>query len=122
MSSMQREFLAAMESFGVNVKVRRATGHMQRIKIPETPSIVVNGRYLVRGTSVDDTLRIASALIEQEHVEARASERRQTKPPSRRFQEQPIRRVLGFVPVRVAELREMARELGAIAFRHLHAG
>jgi thiol:disulfide interchange protein DsbA len=61
------EFLAAMQSFGVNVKVRRATEHMQRIKIPETPSIVVNGRYLVRGDSVDDMLRIASALIEQEH-------------------------------------------------------
>lgn len=62
------EFLAAMQSFGVNVKVRRATEHMQRIKIPETPSIVVNGRYLVRGESVDDMLRIASALIEQEHA------------------------------------------------------
>jgi len=62
------EFLAAMQSFGVNVKVRRATEHMQRIKIPETPSIVVNGRYLVRGASVDDMLRIASALIEREHV------------------------------------------------------
>jgi protein dithiol oxidoreductase (disulfide-forming) len=61
------EFLAAMQSFGVNVKVRRATEHMQRIKIPETPSIVVNGRYLVRGESVDDLLRNASALIEQEH-------------------------------------------------------
>jgi thiol:disulfide interchange protein DsbA len=62
------EFLAAMQSFGVNVKVRRATEHMQRIKIPETPSIVVNGRYLVRGASVDDMLRIASTLIEREHV------------------------------------------------------
>jgi protein dithiol oxidoreductase (disulfide-forming) len=60
------EFLAAMQSFGVNVKVRRATEHMQRSKIPETPSLVVNGRYLVRGESVDDMLRIASALIEQE--------------------------------------------------------
>jgi protein dithiol oxidoreductase (disulfide-forming) len=61
------EFLAAMQSFGVNVNVRRATEHMQRIKIPETPSIVVNGRYLVRGESVEDMLRIASFLIEQEH-------------------------------------------------------
>jgi thiol:disulfide interchange protein DsbA len=41
---------------------------MQRIKIPETPSIVVNGRYLVRGTSVEDMLRIASSLIEREHA------------------------------------------------------
>ena len=62
------QFLAAMQSFGVNVKVRRAAEHMQRSKIPETPSVVVNGRYLVRGASVDDMLRIASALIEQEHA------------------------------------------------------
>ena len=62
------EFLAAMQSFGVNLKVRRATEHMQRSKIPETPSIVVNGRYLVRGESIDDMFRIASALIEQEHA------------------------------------------------------
>ncbi|HEY3516442.1 MAG TPA: hypothetical protein VGL98_05295 [Gammaproteobacteria bacterium] len=61
-----------MQSFGVNVKVRRATEHMQRIKIPETPSIVVNGRYLVRGESVDDMLRIASSLIEQEHARGEA--------------------------------------------------
>jgi thiol:disulfide interchange protein DsbA len=62
------QFLAAMQSFGVNVKVRRAAEHMQRIKIPETPSIVVNGRYLVRGDTVDDMLRIAAALIEQERA------------------------------------------------------
>lgn len=62
------EFLAAMQSFGVNVKVQRATEHMQRIKIPETPSIVVNGRYLVRGESIDEMFRIASALIEQERA------------------------------------------------------
>lgn len=62
------EFLAAMQSFGVNLKVRRATEHMQRLKIPETPSIVVNGRYLVRGESVDDMLRIASSLIEREYA------------------------------------------------------
>ena len=62
------EFLAAMQSFGVNLKVRRATEHMQRIKIPETPSVVVNGRYLVRGESIEDLFRIASALIEQEHA------------------------------------------------------
>lgn len=62
------EFLAAMQSFGVHLKVRRAAEHMQRIKIPKTPSIVINGRYLVRGDSVDDMLRIASALVEQEHA------------------------------------------------------
>lgn len=61
------EFFVAMESFGIDVKVRRATEHMQRSKVPSTPSIVVNGRYLVRGRSYDDMLRIATYLIEKEH-------------------------------------------------------
>ena len=35
-----QQFLAAMRSFAVDVKVRRATEHMQRTRIPSTPSIV----------------------------------------------------------------------------------
>jgi thiol:disulfide interchange protein DsbA len=60
-----QEFLATMQSFGVDAKVKRATEHMQRNRIPSTPSIVVNGRYLVGGASYADVLRIASALIEK---------------------------------------------------------
>ena len=62
------EFLAAMQSFGVDAKVRRAHEHMQRNRIPSTPSIVVNGRYLVRGSSITDMFRIATYLIEKEHA------------------------------------------------------
>jgi len=61
------EFLRNMKSFGVELKLRRATEHMQRIKVPSTPSIVINGRYLVRGQTYADMLRIASYLIEKEH-------------------------------------------------------
>jgi len=61
-------FLAAMQSFGVNAKVRRANEHMSRNRIPSTPAVVVNGKYLVRGQTYQDTLRIATALIEQEHA------------------------------------------------------
>jgi protein dithiol oxidoreductase (disulfide-forming) len=64
----KQAFLDAMKSFGVDVKVRRATEHMQRSRIPSTPSIVVNGRYLVRGTTYGDMLRIAGYLIEKEHA------------------------------------------------------
>jgi thiol:disulfide interchange protein DsbA len=39
---------------------------MQRSRIPSTPSLVVNGRYLVGGESYADELRIATALIEIE--------------------------------------------------------
>lgn len=63
-----KEFLDAMKSFGVELKIRRATEHMQRTRVPSTPSIVVNGRYLVRGSSYQDMLRIASYLIEKEHA------------------------------------------------------
>ena len=62
------EFLRAMQSFGVELKLRRATAHMQRSKVPSTPSIVVNGRYLVRGVTYADMLRIANFLIEKEHA------------------------------------------------------
>jgi thiol:disulfide interchange protein DsbA len=62
------EFLSAMRSFGVNVKVSRATEHMTRNKVPSTPTLVVNGRYLVKGTTWEDTLRIASFLIEKERA------------------------------------------------------
>lgn len=60
------KFIAALKGFSINVKVRRATEHMKRSRIPSTPSIVVNGRYLVRGRTYDDMLRIASYLIEKE--------------------------------------------------------
>ena len=63
----QAQFLSAMRSFGIDVKVRRASEYMQRSKVPSTPTLVVNGRYLVKGSSSEDMLRIASYLIEKEH-------------------------------------------------------
>ena len=63
----KNEFLSTMKSFGVETKVRRATERMQRSRVSGTPSLVVNGRYLVRGESFKDRLEIASYLIEKEH-------------------------------------------------------
>jgi thiol:disulfide interchange protein DsbA len=63
----KEQFLNTMKSFGVDTKVKRATERMQRSRVSGTPSLVVNGRYLVRGQSVQDMLRIASYLIEKEH-------------------------------------------------------
>jgi len=62
------DFLSAMRSFGVNVKINRATEQMTKNKVPSTPSVVVNGRYMVKSASWDDTLRIASYLIEKERA------------------------------------------------------
>ncbi|HEX6995198.1 MAG TPA: thiol:disulfide interchange protein DsbA/DsbL [Gammaproteobacteria bacterium] len=64
------EFLKTMSSFGIDFKVRRAAQHMQASKVLSTPSIVINGRYLVRGRTYDDMLRIADYLIEKEHSDA----------------------------------------------------
>jgi thiol:disulfide interchange protein DsbA len=61
------QFLSTMRSFGTDLKVRRATEHLQRSKVMGTPTIVVNGRYLVMGGSRQDMLRIASFLVEKEH-------------------------------------------------------
>jgi len=63
----QAQFLSAMRSFGIDVKVRRANDYAQRCKVPATPAIVVNGRYLVKGTTREEMLQIASYLIEKEH-------------------------------------------------------
>jgi len=62
------QFLAVMRSFAVDVKVRRATEHMTRSRVPSTPSIVINGRYLVRGDTYGDMLRIADYFIEKERA------------------------------------------------------
>ena len=61
------QFLNAMQSFGVDVKVRKATEYMTRAKVPATPSLVINGRYLVMGQTDEEMLDIASALIEKVH-------------------------------------------------------
>jgi protein dithiol oxidoreductase (disulfide-forming) len=63
-----QKFLTTMHSFGVDSKIRRANEYMQRSKIISTPSITIDGRYLVRGASKADVLRIASYLIEKEHA------------------------------------------------------
>lgn len=62
------DFLNAMRSFGVDVKVRRATDHMQKSKVPSTPTLIVNGRYLVKGDSYQQMLDIAAALVEKERA------------------------------------------------------
>ncbi len=61
------KFLATMDSFAVDMKVRQATEHLKRSQVLSTPSIVVDGRYLVKGGNYADMLRITSYLIEKEH-------------------------------------------------------
>lgn len=64
----KQEFLDAMQSFGIDAKVRRATEYLKRCKVPSTPAIVINGRYLVRGETYPDLLRTATYLIGKEYT------------------------------------------------------
>lgn len=62
-----QKFLATMRSFGVKARVRAAAEHMKRSRIASTPSLLINGRYLIKGRTYADRLRIAGYLIEKEY-------------------------------------------------------
>lgn len=62
------KFLATMDSFAVDLKVRQATEHLKRSGVMSTPTIVVDGRYRVKARTYADMLRITSYLIEKEHA------------------------------------------------------
>ncbi|MGV8960794.1 MAG: DsbA family protein [Stenotrophomonas sp.] len=63
-----KKFTDTMGSFGVNAKVNRAKQFAQRSKISGTPSLIINGKYLVKGTSFEDMLRIADHLVARERA------------------------------------------------------
>ena len=57
-----------MNSFAVNGKLNKAKQFAVRSQIGGTPSLIVNGKYLVKGRSWDDMLRITDQLIAQERA------------------------------------------------------
>ena len=59
---------ATMTSFGVNAQVARARQFAQRSQISGTPSLIIHGKYLVKGKSFEDMLRIAEHLIARERA------------------------------------------------------
>ena len=59
---------STMASFGVNAQVARARQFAQRSQISGTPSLIVHGKYLVKGKSFEDMLRIADHLIARERA------------------------------------------------------
>lgn len=62
------KFLAAMNSFGTKAKVNRGKQFMLRSDVHQTPTLVINGKYRVKGKSLPDTLRIASELVAMERA------------------------------------------------------
>ncbi len=61
-------FISTMNSFTIAGKTSKAKQFALRSQIQGTPSLIVNGKYLVKGTSRDDQLRIADQLIAQERA------------------------------------------------------
>ncbi|WP_028079754.1 thiol:disulfide interchange protein DsbA/DsbL [Solimonas soli] len=60
------EFQAAMDSFTVNAKIAKARQYAQQCRVMSTPSLVINGRYLVKGKDWDEILKNADTLIAYE--------------------------------------------------------
>jgi protein dithiol oxidoreductase (disulfide-forming) len=64
-----KEFLALMNSFGVDAQVNRAKQFAMKSGVEGTPTIIVNGKYRVTGgTTYADVLRIADHLIAMERA------------------------------------------------------
>ncbi len=63
-----QQFAAAMKSFAVDAKVKRAMQFITKSGVDGTPAVVVNGRYRVTGKTLEDTLRIATHLVARERA------------------------------------------------------
>ncbi|MGY1458616.1 MULTISPECIES: thiol:disulfide interchange protein DsbA/DsbL [unclassified Luteimonas] len=61
-----------IDSFAVNAKIARTKQFIVRSGIDATPTVVVNGKYKVRGRSLDDILRITDQLVARERAAAQA--------------------------------------------------
>lgn len=61
-------FRAAYDAPAVDAQLQRARAFIERSGVEGTPALVVNGKYRVLGTSVDDMLRIAEHLVARERA------------------------------------------------------
>ena len=61
-----------IDSFAVNAKIARTKQFIVRSGIDATPTVVVNGKYRVRGRTLEDILRITDQLIARERAAMQA--------------------------------------------------
>lgn len=64
------QFLNTMKSFAIRGKINKANQFAIRTQLEGTPSLIVNGRYRVKGRSWDDMLRITDHLVARERAAA----------------------------------------------------
>lgn len=62
------QFLNTMKSFAVSGQLNKAKQFMLRSQVESTPTLIVNGKYLVKGRTWDDMLRITDHLVAQERA------------------------------------------------------
>ncbi len=72
------KFKAATQGFRMGEQLREARQFALRSGVEGTPTLIINGRYRVRGRTLDDNLRIASHLVAME----RAAQQRAAKQPA----------------------------------------
>ena len=63
-----KQFTSTMASFAVAGRINRAKQFIVRTQTNSTPTVVINGKYKVKGKSFPDMLRIADHLIAQERA------------------------------------------------------
>lgn len=63
-----QRYIDALRSTQVDERIKKAREFAVRTQIPGTPAVIVNGKYLVRARSFEDTLRVADALIARERA------------------------------------------------------
>jgi thiol:disulfide interchange protein DsbA len=70
------DFVTASKSFGVDLKMRQADSQISAMKVPSTPTLVVNGKYRVNNenlTSADDLIELVKFLVARESGPAPAA-------------------------------------------------
>lgn len=63
---------ATIGSFAVKAQIARTKQFIARSGVDATPTVIVNGKYRVRGRSLEDILRITDQLVAQERAATQA--------------------------------------------------
>ena len=63
-----KQFASTMSSFAIDGKLRKAKQFTDRSAIEGTPTLIVDGKYRVLGTTREDQIRILDQLVAQEQA------------------------------------------------------
>jgi thiol:disulfide interchange protein DsbA len=67
------KFNTAFESFGVNTKLNQAEGMVESYKVDGVPSLAIDGKYLILGSSFEQILANADGVIAKVRAERAAA-------------------------------------------------